>query len=84
MAGGGDAGGENVGSTTKRLTIAFIGAKSVGKTSIIRVSLHHHHIIPDLAIDTVVEAIVQICAGSDGEGDFSKAPKFVVAQHTRR
>ncbi|XP_046460692.1 uncharacterized protein LOC124207335 [Daphnia pulex] len=36
MAGGGDAGGENVGSTTKRLTIAFIGAKSVGKTSIIR------------------------------------------------
>lgn len=39
MAGGGDAGGENVGGTTKRLTIAFIGAKSVGKTSIIRVSL---------------------------------------------
>nr|CAH0109526.1 unnamed protein product [Daphnia galeata] len=33
---GGDVSGENGGGTTKRLTIAFIGAKSVGKTSIIR------------------------------------------------
>jgi hypothetical protein len=40
MAGRGDVSGENAGgTTTKRLTIAFIGAKSVGKTSIIRVSL---------------------------------------------
>jgi GTPase SAR1 family protein len=54
------------------LTIAFIGAKSVGKTSIIRVS-PPHHIIPDLDIDTVVEAIVQICAGSDGRGIFKSA-----------
>lgn len=28
----------DVGGSSKRLTIAFIGAKSVGKTSIIRVS----------------------------------------------
>ena len=33
------AGGDGAGSTN-RLTIAFIGAKSVGKTSIIRVSLY--------------------------------------------
>lgn len=40
MAGGCDLSGENGGGTnnTKRMTIAFIGAKSVGKTSIIRVS----------------------------------------------
>lgn len=38
MAGGCDLSGENGGGTnnTKRMTIAFIGAKSVGKTSIIR------------------------------------------------
>lgn len=39
---GGDVSGENGGGTTKRLTIAFIGAKSVGKTSIIRVSYPLH------------------------------------------
>ena len=39
-SGGGDGGGNGSSSASlsKRLTIAFIGAKSVGKTSIIRVS----------------------------------------------
>lgn len=49
MAGGCDSSVENGGGTnnTKRMTIAFIGAKSVGKTSIIRVSPNHFpHSIP--------------------------------------